>query len=590
MFKNTAQKGTAHLLLILVILAGLAAGVYLVQQKQLFKPKASTEDVITVCTQKKDTKDPCFSGNDGLERAVAFIYSDKNTDKIRKISIQEGTYKIPRTINVSNSLVDLEINGEQWDKTIISPDIPEIIGQVNDSSPDMTAAIEEQGDNDFDGLLGTAPVFRVYAPLKISNLSISNNTKGVGMLLGVKNNGSSDGVNIETGTYEVNIDRVVFNSNFKGIDTERAGNRTLLVTNSTFSNSGDAGIDLGGNTKATISFSYMHNNSKEGVYVKDDANIQLFNDTIVRNHGAVTAVDRSVVSLVNTIVAENQNQNVSTQPFTARQYKGLICYMNGRSSIQSNYSIFYQNTEPSRYNKSDGNDCIKRGENVSDNIDPLLNGDMSVNKESPAVGKGSDGSTIGAYQPYQVAGLPSPTPGGDSKAKPKDGGPISSDCPLGTEADFSTYTQQSGQERVLCRDAKTNKVRSDGPGGCCKSGSISDGEGDNCFKGESCSIGNGDCFSGLSCASPIEATDQRTGDTEYTSSGKVVFDGPGGCCSKQGEAGNGKGDSCNVGETCGIIVYDKDNGNEEINGAFNGGCYSNLSCVPAPSERYNSVR
>lgn len=35
------QKGFAHILLFLILLAGLVAGIYLVQKQQIFKPKAA---------------------------------------------------------------------------------------------------------------------------------------------------------------------------------------------------------------------------------------------------------------------------------------------------------------------------------------------------------------------------------------------------------------------------------------------------------------------------------------------------------------------------------------------------------------------
>lgn len=40
------SRGVAHILLLVILLGGIAAGVYLVQKTQIFKPKASSKDII----------------------------------------------------------------------------------------------------------------------------------------------------------------------------------------------------------------------------------------------------------------------------------------------------------------------------------------------------------------------------------------------------------------------------------------------------------------------------------------------------------------------------------------------------------------
>lgn len=39
------QKGIAHILLIIILILGIIAGVYLVQKTQIFKPKASSQNI-----------------------------------------------------------------------------------------------------------------------------------------------------------------------------------------------------------------------------------------------------------------------------------------------------------------------------------------------------------------------------------------------------------------------------------------------------------------------------------------------------------------------------------------------------------------
>lgn len=53
------QKGVAHIFFILILLAGIIAGVYLVQKTQVFKPKAAGENIEILdgdCVKVKDGK------------------------------------------------------------------------------------------------------------------------------------------------------------------------------------------------------------------------------------------------------------------------------------------------------------------------------------------------------------------------------------------------------------------------------------------------------------------------------------------------------------------------------------------------------
>lgn len=54
------QKGIAHIALIIILIIGIIAGVYLVQKTQIFKPKASSEMVEWLPSQGSDA-DNCVS-------------------------------------------------------------------------------------------------------------------------------------------------------------------------------------------------------------------------------------------------------------------------------------------------------------------------------------------------------------------------------------------------------------------------------------------------------------------------------------------------------------------------------------------------
>lgn len=49
------NKGIAHILLLVLLLGGIVAGVYLVQHQQIFKPKATGEKIEWI---KPDSPDP----------------------------------------------------------------------------------------------------------------------------------------------------------------------------------------------------------------------------------------------------------------------------------------------------------------------------------------------------------------------------------------------------------------------------------------------------------------------------------------------------------------------------------------------------
>ncbi len=57
---NMNQKGIAHILLIIILIIGIIAGVYLVQKTQIFKPKAASQMVEWIPSQGSDT-DNCVS-------------------------------------------------------------------------------------------------------------------------------------------------------------------------------------------------------------------------------------------------------------------------------------------------------------------------------------------------------------------------------------------------------------------------------------------------------------------------------------------------------------------------------------------------
>ncbi len=57
---NMNQKGIAHILLIIILIIGIIAGVYLVQRTQIFKPKAASQIVEWIPSQGLDS-DNCVS-------------------------------------------------------------------------------------------------------------------------------------------------------------------------------------------------------------------------------------------------------------------------------------------------------------------------------------------------------------------------------------------------------------------------------------------------------------------------------------------------------------------------------------------------
>ncbi len=58
-----SERGIAHILLIVLLLGGIAAGVYLVQKTQIFKPKASSDQVNWVISSQDP--DNCVTTKDG---------------------------------------------------------------------------------------------------------------------------------------------------------------------------------------------------------------------------------------------------------------------------------------------------------------------------------------------------------------------------------------------------------------------------------------------------------------------------------------------------------------------------------------------
>ncbi len=57
------QKGIAHILLIIILIIGIIAGVYLVQKTQIFKPKAASD--IVEWTQSQGDSDNCITSQNG---------------------------------------------------------------------------------------------------------------------------------------------------------------------------------------------------------------------------------------------------------------------------------------------------------------------------------------------------------------------------------------------------------------------------------------------------------------------------------------------------------------------------------------------
>lgn len=57
------SRGIAHILLIVLLLGGIAAGVFLVQKTQIFKPKATSENIEWVSSQAD--QDNCVTYKEG---------------------------------------------------------------------------------------------------------------------------------------------------------------------------------------------------------------------------------------------------------------------------------------------------------------------------------------------------------------------------------------------------------------------------------------------------------------------------------------------------------------------------------------------
>lgn len=97
-FKN--QKGIIHFLPLLLLLAGIIAGVYLVQQTQIFKPKATAENIEWVISDQDP--DNCVTYKDGKKVTTCPKVKFKINVPITS-SIDNSTFTPPPTNENENN-------------------------------------------------------------------------------------------------------------------------------------------------------------------------------------------------------------------------------------------------------------------------------------------------------------------------------------------------------------------------------------------------------------------------------------------------------------------------------------------------------
>lgn len=82
------EKGViAHLLLILILAAGLVVGVYLVQHPQIFRPKASGESLIIQALDMKDSEGKDLNCDHSTDPPTCETPTQDITIKIRDLDI-----------------------------------------------------------------------------------------------------------------------------------------------------------------------------------------------------------------------------------------------------------------------------------------------------------------------------------------------------------------------------------------------------------------------------------------------------------------------------------------------------------------------